>query len=65
MRIYDVLGRHIRTLVREWKNVGKQEIRWDGRDDAGATVASGNYILRVDAGGEAEGRWLTLLAHSD
>jgi hypothetical protein len=36
-------------------------VSWDGRDDTGASVASGVYLLRVDAGNVSRGRKITLL----
>ena len=35
--------------------------RWDGRNDRGAAVASGLYILRLDAGDVSETRPLVLI----
>ena len=61
VRLYDVLGRQIRTLVRGVQSHGRRAIQWDGKDDGGKRVSAGNYIVRVDAGGDAESRWVSLL----
>jgi photosystem II stability/assembly factor-like uncharacterized protein len=53
--IYDVRGRRIRNLVNERKPAGQYVLEWDGRDQAGSTVASGVYFIRL----ESEGRVLT------
>lgn len=50
LTIYDVHGRRVRTLVRETKEAGPYVVAWDGRDDAGASVASGIYLYAIKAG---------------
>lgn len=53
VRVYDVRGRMVRTLA-SWvlQEAGAQEVSWDGRDDSGAVVASGTYVVRLQAGAE-------------
>jgi hypothetical protein len=48
LRIYDVSGRLVRTLVDRRLPARHYEVRWEGRDDAGRPVASGVYILRME-----------------
>ena len=50
LKVYDVLGREVRTLVSERLNAGYQQVVWDGRNAFGAQVASGMYIYRITAG---------------
>jgi hypothetical protein len=50
LKVYDVLGREVRTLVNERLNAGYQQVAWDGRNAFGAQVASGMYIYRITAG---------------
>jgi flagellar hook assembly protein FlgD len=45
--VYDVAGRHVRTLVRRTVTVGEHRVTWNGRDDAGRAVASGVYLVRL------------------
>lgn len=48
LRIYDVRGRLVRTLVDGVRNAGaSHRIEWDGRNDAGTRVASGVYFCRL------------------
>jgi hypothetical protein len=47
--IYDSTGRLVRVLVSSFRPAGRHLAPWDGRDDAGQTVASGIYIARLDA----------------
>lgn len=48
--VYDVSGRHVRTLVRARKERGAHVAIWDGLDEAGNSVASGVYFYRIQAG---------------
>jgi len=50
LKIYDISGRLIRTLVDEKRSVGYYACEWDSRDESGAMVASGTYIYRLIAG---------------
>ena len=50
LRIYDVSGRLVRTLVSGVQSPGPYTAMWDGRDDNGRGVASGNYFARLNVG---------------
>lgn len=45
LRVYDILGRKVATLVNEWKVPGTYTVRWDAGGEA-----SGTYICRMTAG---------------
>ncbi len=47
LSVYDVAGRRIRTLVDGNQPAGHYRTHWDGRDDSGADVASGLYLLKL------------------
>ena len=49
LKIYNILGQEIRTLVNERQKAGYQTVVWDGRDNRGVQVASGVYIYRIQA----------------
>ncbi|MBP1654857.1 MAG: Subtilisin-like serine protease, partial [Bacteroidetes bacterium] len=49
LRIFDMLGREIRTLVNGIQSAGRHESTWDGTDAAGRNVASGVYLYRLEA----------------
>lgn len=51
LRIYDLTGREIRTLVSDRKEAGNYTVNWDGRNNNGNLVTSGIYVyqLKVDA----------------
>ena len=48
--IYDVRGRKIRSLVNQNQNLGRYEIRWDGRNDFGKKVSAGLFVYSIQAG---------------
>lgn len=61
LRVYDVSGRLVRTLVDGELPPGRHSARWDGRDDAGTPVASGVYFYMLDAPGfSARGKGIVL-----
>lgn len=45
IKIYDILGREVKTLVNEFKDAGFYEIKFDGTN-----IASGVYFYRIEAG---------------
>jgi len=51
MRIYDVRGALVRTLLDERHGPGLHHAAWDGRDDGGERVASGVYYVRMETPG--------------
>jgi hypothetical protein len=48
IKIYNVAGELVRTLVDEMKNAGAYSIAWDGRNNAGSGVASGIYFYKME-----------------
>ncbi len=61
LRVYDLAGRLVRTLVDEPRPAGPHTAFWDGRSDAGRSVASGTYVYRLDAGSSVLMKRMTLL----
>jgi outer membrane protein assembly factor BamB len=49
LRIFDVRGALVRTLLDRPAPPGRYDVRWDGHDTAGRAVASGVYFYRLDA----------------
>jgi hypothetical protein len=60
LRIYDVSGRLIRTLVDDEQGAATHSVNWNGTDDAGRTVASGVYFYQLEAPGVTETRRMVL-----
>jgi hypothetical protein len=59
--VYNILGQPVRTLVNDVLNAGYYELEWNGRNDAGAPLASGVYIYRFEAEGFQKVRKMILL----
>jgi hypothetical protein len=54
VRIYDVSGRLVRTLVERLVPAGEHAVAWDGRDTDGRRVAAGVYFTTFRAGAYEE-----------
>ncbi len=50
LTIHDLTGRQVRELVNQNQNAGSYSVQWDGRNQAGQTVATGVYIYEIQAG---------------
>jgi hypothetical protein len=61
LRIYNIVGQVVRTLVSERQSAGRYQIRWEGTDDRGMQVSSGIYFYHVSAGKFQDQRRLMLL----
>jgi len=55
LKIFDILGREITTLVNESRSPGAYTAEWNGKD-----FASGIYFYRIEAGDYKETRKLVL-----
>ena len=49
LRIYDLRGSLVSTLVNGPVEAGDHAVAWNGRDDRGSGVASGVYFARIDS----------------
>lgn len=61
LSIYDVTGRHMRTLLNRSISAGNHEVSWDGIDEKGRPAAPGIYLYRIEAEGLVETRRMVLL----
>jgi hypothetical protein len=61
VRVFDLQGRRIATLVDESMAAGLYRVRWDGRDQSGRDVSSGLYFAMIESGGTRQAVRLTLL----
>mgnify|MGYP001139936040 FL=1 len=48
--IYDMMGRHIRTLVSDFATPGSYNVVWDAKNDNGLSVSAGMYIYKMISG---------------
>jgi flagellar hook assembly protein FlgD len=53
LKIYDVSGRLVRTLVDGVKDGDRYVAMWDGRNDRGARVAAGIYFYKLRLGAKS------------
>jgi hypothetical protein len=61
IRLYDVSGACVRTLIDEWRDRGVHKEIWDGRGDTGSVLASGVYFCRIAAGDFVASKKIVLL----
>jgi hypothetical protein len=53
IRVYDIAGRVVRTLVDGDAEPGEHKVVWDGTTDAGQRAASGVYFVKMEGSGDA------------
>jgi hypothetical protein len=61
VKVYDVLGREVATLVNEVKQPGTYTVEFSGKGGDGSNLASGVYFYRLQAGSFVETKKLLLL----
>ena len=61
LRIYNLTGQEVATLVQEYQTQGKYELTWDGSDKAGRKVGSGIYLYCLHLGKHVETRKMTVM----
>ena len=52
--VYDVSGKLVRSILDQADSVGWAELIWNGRNNAGESVPSGTYLMRVQVGGKVQ-----------
>jgi len=61
LKIYNVLGQRIVTLIDEQQPAGYYTVIWDGRNALGEKVGAGIYLCRMLAGEFVKTQKMTLL----
>jgi len=61
IKIYDITGREIRTLVNARKASGYYNIQWDGKDNNGTNAASGIYIYSMKTSSFTQSKKMVLV----
>jgi hypothetical protein len=61
LAVFNLLGERVATLESAMRGAGEHCVEWDGRDDTGESVASGVYLYRLTAEGQAASRKMLLL----
>jgi len=61
IKVYDMLGREVKSLVNNDMLAGNHSVEWNGLDNSGNKVASGAYIYRITAGNFVSTKKMVLL----
>jgi immune inhibitor A len=61
LKIYNVIGRMVRTLVNEEKPAGEYQVTWDGKDGDGNELSAGVYFYRLKTKSSQETKKMILL----
>jgi hypothetical protein len=61
LRVFDVAGRVVRTLLHETLPAGPYSTHWDRRTVSGAVARPGLYLYELEAGGHRTARRLVLI----
>jgi hypothetical protein len=61
LKVYNMLGQLVATIVDESQLAGYHRSVWDGKNEFGQNVASGIYIYRIVAGGFVETKRMVLI----
>jgi hypothetical protein len=59
--VYDVAGRHVRTLIDGIEDAGLMTASWDGRDAQGVRREAGVYMIRIERAGTRETRMVRMV----
>ncbi len=52
LNMYNIRGEKVRTLIQDRLPANEYTLTWDGKDDAGQSLASGTYFARLRIGAE-------------
>ena len=61
LKVYDMLGREVATLVNEMGEPGNHTAIWNGKNDRGEMVSSGIYLYQLRVGSSVITRKMVLL----
>ena len=61
IRIYDVMGRWVKSLVNTTQTAGYRSVRWDATNSFGEPVSAGMYIYMIQAGEFTKTKKMVLL----
>jgi hypothetical protein len=61
MKVFNLLGQEVITLVDDWHDLGHYTVTWNGRDRFGNQLASGIYIAAYMAEGKITSRKMVMM----
>jgi hypothetical protein len=53
IKVYNVLGREVKTLVNASMHAGSYSVEWNGLDSFGKPVETGVYYCRIESAGQS------------
>jgi hypothetical protein len=59
--IFDINGQLVKELLNEYRNSGEYSVSWNGRDNSGTLVASGEYFYQIVCGDIVQSQKMILL----
>lgn len=61
LEIFDMLGRHVKSLADGFHSAGVYSITWDGTSDSGTALSSGMYFYRLSSSDFDQSRKMLML----
>ena len=61
IKVHDLRGTLVKTLVRDVQPSGQKTVKWDGTNDLGQKVSAGLYFYRIEAEGFSDTKKMVLL----
>ena len=61
LKIFNILGQEVKTLLNEQREPGFHKIFWDGNNNLGIPAASGLYVYQIKMGEFIKARKMVLL----
>ena len=58
LKVYNIAGQLVRTLVDGAQGAGARSVQWDGKDNHGRAVSAGVYHYRLASGGRQQTKTL-------
>ena len=49
VKVFDVLGKNVKTLVQDFQNLGQHSVYWDATNQAGEPVTAGMYFYTIES----------------
>ncbi|HEC43588.1 MAG TPA: hypothetical protein ENI20_12250 [Bacteroides sp.] len=61
LKVYDLQGREVHTLVNQVLHAGNHKLVWDGRNSSGSKLSNGTYVYTLTIGEIIESRTLMII----
>jgi FlgD Ig-like domain len=61
LSIYNIKGQKVKTLLDAFTNKGTFEMKWNGKDEMGKSVSSGQYVVKLQHDGKETASKIMLL----